>query len=159
MKDRLLPLVATAVLACTLVGGFMIVSSSGARPIAVASAAGEQSSGSPVSGVAAGMAPPTKPARSISSARPPVPLVRRHHAAQYVENPRQPEVATEGVVTNIPEAAGSSAAQAKAMIEADGYRNVQALVRTADGAWRGSALRGATEVAVNVDSSGRVWTQ
>lgn len=54
-------------------------------------------------------------------------------------------------------AAGSGNARAK--IEADGYKNVQGLTRGSDGKWHGKALRGGTQVDVTVDASGRVSNQ
>jgi hypothetical protein len=53
----------------------------------------------------------------------------------------------------------SSAAAAKAMIEADGYKNVRSVTKAPDGSWRGVGMRGTVEVALSVDSDGNVRTQ
>jgi hypothetical protein len=47
-------------------------------------------------------------------------------------------------------------AQARAAIELDGYKNVRALTKGADGLWHGRAMRGRTEIAVRVDAGGNV---
>lgn len=48
---------------------------------------------------------------------------------------------------------------ARAAIEADGYRRVRIVDKSANGAWRARAYRGATEVEVVVDGAGRVLTE
>jgi len=45
---------------------------------------------------------------------------------------------------------------AKAAIEADGYRGVRILQKTADGGWRARAQRGTTEVSLSVNFRGDV---
>jgi len=55
-----------------------------------------------------------------------------------------------------PNAKGSAGAAAK--IQADGYKNVQGLNRSADGKWHGKAMRGNTMVDVTVDARGQVST-
>jgi hypothetical protein len=57
----------------------------------------------------------------------------------------------------IPNARGSGNARAK--IEADGYKNVQGLNRNPDGTWSGKALRGGAAVDVQVDARGNVTTK
>ena len=57
----------------------------------------------------------------------------------------------------LPNAAGSGSVRAK--IEADGYKNVEGLVRGADGKWHGTAMRGNTKVGVIVDGRGTVSSQ
>jgi hypothetical protein len=54
----------------------------------------------------------------------------------------------------LPNARGSGNARAK--IEADGYKNVQGLNRNPDGTWSGKALRGGAAVDVQVDARGNV---
>jgi len=54
----------------------------------------------------------------------------------------------------MPNAQGSGNARAK--IEADGYKNVQGLQRNRDGSWSGKALRGGAMVDVQVDARGNV---
>ena len=52
-----------------------------------------------------------------------------------------------------------AAGTAQRRIEQDGYKNVQNLQRGADGLWRGTAMRGNTQVQVAVDRAGNVSTQ
>jgi len=106
--------------------------------------------------------PAPKPQTTISWGRPPVPLLPNAHATYFVGTPRPPATSIDGAMTAPPdksEGRSISATTAKAMIEADGYKSVSALVRTADGAWAGSALRGVIEVAIRVDAKGNVSTQ
>jgi len=51
---------------------------------------------------------------------------------------------------------GLSETGARTAIEADGYKAVRIVSKTADGAWRARALRGTTEVALQVDAQGNV---
>lgn len=51
---------------------------------------------------------------------------------------------------------GLSEAGARTAIEADGYKAVRVVSKTADGTWRARALRGTTEVALQVDAQGNV---
>lgn len=50
----------------------------------------------------------------------------------------------------------NSDADAAARLQADGYRGISSLVRRNDGAWHGTALRGAAKVDVTVVPDGRV---
>lgn len=50
----------------------------------------------------------------------------------------------------------ASDAEALARLQADGYRAVSGLTRGTDGAWHGTALRGAAKVHVTVVPDGRV---
>jgi hypothetical protein len=50
-------------------------------------------------------------------------------------------------------------AQARAKIEADGYKNVGQLTRGPDGMWHGAAMRGSTNVQLTVDARGNVTSQ
>lgn len=45
---------------------------------------------------------------------------------------------------------------ARAAVEVDGYKRVSIVGRASNGAWRAKGYRGATEVLLTVDSSGRV---
>jgi hypothetical protein len=45
---------------------------------------------------------------------------------------------------------------AKAAVELDGYKHVSILGKASNGAWRAKAYRGATEVVLTVDGTGRV---
>ena len=47
---------------------------------------------------------------------------------------------------------------AKLAVEMDGYKRVTRVGRTGSGAWRAKAYRGATEVLLVVDGTGRVST-
>lgn len=104
---------------------------------------------------------PAARASTIKAARAPVPLLTRGHDS-YVDVSTLP--ATEPGPSGSPllEAKASqddspaAMAAARASIEMDGYRNVRGLVRTADGSWRGRAMRGNTEIAIAVDASGSV---
>lgn len=47
---------------------------------------------------------------------------------------------------------------AKLAVEMDGYKRVTIVGKTSSGAWRAKAYRGATEVLLVVDGTGRVST-
>ena len=53
----------------------------------------------------------------------------------------------------------STAAEANAALEADGYKSVSWLRLNADGKWTGSAMRGNQQMAVSVDADGKVSSQ
>jgi hypothetical protein len=97
---------------------------------------------------------PARSAPSLDASRPPVPVV---------SSPRRSFVpVTEAASTPSPSAAATvppatlSEAAAKAVIEADGYKNVRALARGSDGVWKATALRGQAEVQLSVGLTGRV---
>lgn len=101
----------------------------------------------------------------IKAARPPVPLVVSTPRTYFVPNPAdaEPAVVPAMATATLPfgDMAGASAADraaARAAIEQDGYRNVRALQRGADGMWHAHALRGSTEIVVSVDAGGSVST-
>lgn len=82
-----------------------------------------------------------QPVPILAAARPStVPLPVDPHTALPKDSP-------EGKMTE---------AAAKAAVEADGYKGLRSLERTADGSWRARALRGATEVSLSVDLMGNV---
>jgi len=54
---------------------------------------------------------------------------------------------------------GISDANAKAAIEADGYKRVRVLSKAEDGTWHARAFRGAAEVALRVDEQGNVMAE
>ena len=85
---------------------------------------------------------PSKSASTISTLRPPVPMLASRRSPYVAAEPEDKAAAPD--------------ARAKALIEADGYRNVKVLGKGPDGTWRGRALRGTVEVAVSVDADGRV---
>ncbi len=162
---RLFPFAELVALACILVGGYMIVAAAKATVIPVA--ASDQRDTQPIAKEAANPAPaPTpalSPARRISSAKPPVPLRTSRHATYWVEDPRPPATTTETAVAaptdKKTDKKVASDATARAMIEADGYKNVRSLVKAPDGAWRGLAMRGSVEIAIRVDADGRVLAE
>jgi hypothetical protein len=79
----------------------------------------------------------------------PVPLVRTPNPP-YVP-PKELQEAGE-----TPEQGEFDKKAAKAAIEADGYKRVIVMSKSANGAWRARAFRGDTEVQLIVDSTGRV---
>ncbi len=93
----------------------------------------------------------------MTARRAPVPMMLQHRPSAFVsvsgtalgkEPSQEPvsETALGGLAEN----------DARAAIEADGYKKVRAMNKAADGTWRARALRGATEVALRVDSTGNV---
>ena len=50
----------------------------------------------------------------------------------------------------------TAAEAAKAAVEADGYKRATVLGKASNGTWRAKAYRGATEVQLTVDGTGRV---
>ena len=92
--------------------------------------------------------PPAAP----EARRPPVPLLFASRPPVVLpEIQAQPQAQPQAQAA--PDPAGEAAA--KAVIEADGYKRVRALTKTADG-WRARALRGTTEVGLRVDAAGNV---
>jgi hypothetical protein len=156
MSRRLFPFAELILFAGILASGYVIVASTNATAIPVAATARPDKQ--PTASEAANpvLAPaPTLAARTrISSAKPPVPLRTDRHVTYWVEDAqRPPATAAEGALAA---QKATSDAAAKAMIEADGYKNVRSLVQGRDGSWRGLALRGAVEIAISVDANGRV---
>jgi hypothetical protein len=85
----------------------------------------------------------------LEARRAPVPLVRN------VPRPFDtPPAATRETQQPVPDDLGRTAAKAAA--EADGYKRVSVVGRAASGAWRAKGFRGATEVLLTVDGTGRV---
>jgi hypothetical protein len=157
MSRRLFPFAELMLFAGILASGYMIVASTNATAVPVAATARSDkqppaSQAAPPAAPAPSPAPPTR----ISSAKTPVPLRTNRHATYWVEDPKRPPAATEGAVAAQTEKKATSDAAAKAMIEADGYKNVSSLVQGPDGSWRGLAMRGAVEIAISIDTSGRV---
>ena len=52
-----------------------------------------------------------------------------------------------------------SATDARARLRADGYRAISDLSQGRDGAWRGTAIRGAAKLQITVDPQGRIIAQ
>ena len=101
---------------------------------------------------------------SVSSARagsddlqrrqPPVPVVRRAPAPPAIVIPDEaPRSDTKAAPDGLDKMA------AKTAVEADGYKGVSIVGKSANGAWRAKAYRGTTEVVVVVDSTGRVSSE
>jgi len=99
---------------------------------------------------------PSVKGASLVAHRPPTPLVRNLSAS--LASPVLP-AATTPTADQRPREDGERKASAKAAVEADGYKRVTVLGRAADGTWQARAYRGATEVLLAVDDTGRVSMQ
>ena len=98
-----------------------------------------------------------KPASTIKTFQAPVPmLVSRHDKFFDVSSVSDTAAPVQTASATTDQQATASDAAARASIERDGYRNVRGLVRGPNGAWRGKAMRGGTEIAVSVDPNGNV---
>jgi hypothetical protein len=124
------------------------------------------------------VAPATKPVSTLVASRPPVPIVTQHRASYATtidpssdkaaadpkvdkgtsdDNPPDPaQPRTAALATDQPT---GNDAQARHAIEFDGYKNVRAVTKDADGVWHARAMRGRTEIAVRVDASGNVTAE
>jgi hypothetical protein len=159
MSRRLFPFAELILFSGILAGGYTLVAV--ARATAIPVAAGDRHDKQATAGEAANPAsspaPTVAPLSRISSAKPPVPLLTSRHATYWVEDPPQSTNTTmESVVTTQPDKKAPSNAAAKAIVEADGYKNVRSLVQAPDGTWRGRAMRGAVEITIIVDANGSV---
>lgn len=157
MRWRVLSFTVLVVSIGLLAVGYVIAPAPAAK--AISAVGSERPHGSRVPKEVARPAPSVTPAPTMVSGRSPVPLVVAHHAPYLAEDPRQLADTTGGASVAPQENNELSNAAAKAMIEADGYKNVKGLARTPDGAWRALATRGVTEVAVMVDARGSVSAQ
>lgn len=88
----------------------------------------------------------------IPANQPPIPVVRSVRPSSTAEAKVPVNEAS------LPPA-GMDRSAAKAAIEADGYKGVNVLAKELDGTWRAKAYRGATEVQITVDGTGRVSTR
>jgi hypothetical protein len=155
MSRHLFSVAELAALVGILAAGYLIVTSSKATAISVALSDGPDKP--PTAREVAPPAPPQAVATAISSsARPPVPLQVSRRSTYRVEDTQLPAAATDGAITEQKSRKEASEATAKAVIEADGYKNVRFLVKAPDGTWRGLAMRGAVEIAISIDASGSV---
>jgi hypothetical protein len=112
---------------------------------------------------------PTKEAAKLDStpARITPTLVVRQAPVPMQRTPRPPIAVKEmppqeanAAETPLPETIrGISDANARAAIEADGYKRVRVISKSEDGTWRARAFRGSTEVALLVDSQGNVMAE
>jgi hypothetical protein len=129
----------------------MVVSAYLIRPAPAATTA-------PAAPLAMAAVTPSRPGVSIKTLQAPVPLLLGKHD-QYFDVSSVPDTAATTVLGSSDSqqvTATAEDAAAKASIQMDGYRNVRALVRAPDGSWHGRAMRGGTEIAVSVDSTGNV---
>jgi len=160
MGRCLFPFTELVLFAAILAGGYVIVAAAKATPVPASDRHDKQPTASEAANSASAPAPTLSPRMRFSSAKPPVPLRTSRHVPYRVEEPQWPTATTtEGVVTEQTDKKVTSDATAKAMIEADGYKNVRSLVRAPDGAWRGLAMRGAVEIAISVDANGGVLAE
>jgi len=95
---------------------------------------------------------------ALEQRRDPVPLVRNIRVSAAPPAPAGPAAPAEA-----PAVAAEQQAQddldrraAKAAAELDGYKRVTILGKASNGAWRAKGYRGATEVRLTVDGTGRV---
>lgn len=70
----------------------------------------------------------------------------------------QPAPADANPTTRSP-SAGLDEGAAKSKLEAEGYGDVRGMTANPDGTWSGRAVRGNTEQAVTIDSSGNIQTR
>jgi hypothetical protein len=89
-------------------------------------------------------------------------LVARQAPVPMLVRSRTPFVPPAGVPADAGQSAaettlpGLTEAEARAAIEADGYKKVRVVNKAADGTWHARALRGTTEVALRVDAQRNV---
>jgi hypothetical protein len=162
MSRRPFPFAELILFSGILASGYVIVAAAKATatPVAASDRHDKQPTASEAANPAPTPAPTLAPRTRFSPAKPPVPLRTSRHATYWVEDPERPTTTTmEGAVTEPTNKRVTSDATAKAMIEADGYKNVRSLVQAPDGAWRGLAMRGAAEIAISVDAKGRVLAE
>ena len=153
MNRHLRPFAGLCLCAGLLFSGYMLVPAPDvmARPTAKPGIGRDQPS-----------SPVTRPETTITSLRPPVPLLVSGHTTYFVEDPQLAATTAQSGAMETQEAlekSATSATAAKAMIEADGYKIVSALKKISDSTWAGGAMRGSTQVAVTVDASGSVSAQ
>jgi len=91
---------------------------------------------------------------AVEASRPPVPLVRSTKV--FAAPAGQIELPIEAIESQKQDDLDKKAA--KLAVEMDGYKRVTIVGRTGSGAWRAKAYRGATEVLLVVDGTGRVST-
>lgn len=96
-------------------------------------------------------ASPTRIAQTVVARQAPVPmlLTGRPPVAASTTADREP-VNAESADRKLGET------EAKAAIEADGYKRPRLVSRAADGTWNARALRGTVEVSLRVDAQGNV---
>jgi hypothetical protein len=134
-----------------LVGAAFLAPGPGVAPAAPAKSVSEPAVGS----VTRASAPVSTASIELRAHQLPVPVVRSVPARPTTATPdeRSPPEAT------APSRNGLEKEAARAAIEADGYKRVRIIDKSANGAWRAKAYRGPTEVEVVVNGAGRVLTQ
>jgi hypothetical protein len=111
----------------------------------------EPAARSSASRVAAADSSKTAAGPPLEARQAPVPLVRNVRPP-----PEAPPFAAPAVNIQQPAQDELDMQAAKAAVEADGYKRVTVLGKAGNGAWRATGFRGATEVLLTVDGSGRV---
>ena len=97
------------------------------------------------------------PVPYLHAARPPVPAKEDKSADKNDKSDKPGDTAAAPPTAPVPAAEDQEGARlAKSAIERDGYRRVKVVSKSADGSWRGRAMRGSTEVGVTVDAGGNV---
>lgn len=97
------------------------------------------------------------PVPYLHAARPPVPVKEDKSADKNDKPDKAGDTAAAPPTAPVPAAEDQEGARlAKSAIERDGYRSVKVMSKSADGSWRGRAMRGSTEVGVTVDAGGNV---
>ena len=98
------------------------------------------------------------PVPYLHAARPPVPVKEDKSTDKNDKNvDKSADTAAAPPTAPIPAAEDQEGARlARSAIERDGYRAVKVVSKSANGSWRGRAMRGATEVGVTVDAEGNV---
>lgn len=101
---------------------------------------------------------PARITPTLVARQAPVPMQRAPRAPIAVKE--TPPQEANGAEATMPETLrGLSDANARAAIEADGYKRVRVISKAEDGTWRARAFRGSTEVALRVDAQGNVMAE
>lgn len=95
--------------------------------------------------------PPSRIAQTVVARQAPVPMVLTGRPPMLA-----PETTPAGSATADTAPRQFSEIDARAAIEADGYRKPRIVNKGADGTWHARALRGAIEVSLRVDAQGNV---
>lgn len=99
-------------------------------------------------------AAPARIAQTVVARQAPVPMVLLNRPPALVAVSAGADVVT--AVTAEPTVQQLSEANARAAIEADGYKRPRMVIKGANGTWQARALRGTTEVSLRVDAQGNV---
>ena len=93
------------------------------------------------------------PVSTLVARQAPVPMLVRSRAT-FV--PPADIMADQAEAAPVAVLRGRTEGDARAAIEADGYKRVRVVSKAADGTWQARAFRGATEVSLRVDAQGNV---